>query len=116
MQRDKYIVDIIIIALSIAFDKNHILRAILKDMGIGGCYLKLISKYLSIRKQYIVCKNTPTDLVDVPSSTLKKSDLELCDFSNFVNDLPRVKKHGKSFLFADSFKFVGKVSSVAGKE
>ena len=84
--------DLIMIALSRAFNRvdRNILYAKLKDLGIGGCYLKRISKNLSNRKQYVICNNAPSELSDVPSVVVQGNAIKIRAFSFLSTFCPRL--------------------------
>ena len=85
-----------------AFDTvcHKILLTKLAHYGIRGVAYKLLSSYLSGRKQYVNCKQTKSDLKDIEYGVPQGSSLGPLLFLIYINDLPNSVKCTPR-LFAD---------------
>ncbi|CAG2208047.1 unnamed protein product [Mytilus edulis] len=104
--------DSIFLDFSKAFDTVPHQRLFLKleKLGIKGCILNGIKRFLSGRKQCIRINNTTSTWPDPVSGVPQESVLGPVLFLTFINDLPDVVE-GIVKVFADNCKVYPKVSS-----
>ena len=96
-------VDIIFLDKSDAFGRILHGKVIdeLREVGIFGTFLSLISSSLENRKQYVIYNSVKSDLLDVNSGTPQGGVLSPTLFNIYTRDLPKVCKHSKPFQYAD---------------
>ena len=74
--------------------------------GIGGCFLEIISDYLSNRKQFVRADNFSSETLEITSGVPQGSLIEPLFFCIFINDLPEVLKFSDPYIFADDPKLL----------
>ena len=74
--------------------------------GIGGCFLEIISDYLSNRKQFVRADNFSSETLEITSGVPQGSLIEPLFFRIFINDLPEVLKFSDPYIFADDLKLL----------
>ncbi len=96
-----------------AFDKvdHGILLDKLNNFGIRGMLNSWFADFLSNRQQFVQIGYTRSALYPVVSGVVQGSVCGPQLFSLFVNDLVKVLKVLRMFLFADDSKSIGEVSS-----
>ena len=89
-----------------AFDKvNHyLLIEKLKNFGIGGKILQLLSSYLEDRSQRTVINNIYSEYLPKNSGVQQGSVLEPLLFLVFINELPDVLENSIAYIFAGDTK------------
>ena len=100
---DHKIPDTIIIDLSKAFDtlSYDILLYKQKFYGISGVEYKLLSSYLSNRKQYVMFNNKNSESTEIRTGVPQGSILGLLLFSIYINDLITVSNKLNFIMYAD---------------
>ena len=101
--------DVISVDFMRAFDKvdHNLMCHKLKEFGVDGCYLRWFLDFLSNRWQYVEYNNAQSTLVRVTSGLVQGSCIGPTGFNIFINDLAKVIKHCKLFMFADDLKAAG---------
>ena len=74
--------------------------------GIGGCFLEIISDYLSNRKQFVRADNFSSETLEITSGVPQGSLIEPLFFCIFINDLPEVLEFSDPYIFADDLKLL----------
>ena len=91
-----------------AFDKvphYEILKKIC-NTGVGGCFLEIISDYLSNRKQFVRADNFSSETLEITNGVPQGSLIGPFYFCIFINDLPGVLKFSDPYIFADDLKLL----------
>ena len=93
----------IFIDLSKAFDtlSYDILLYKLKFYGISGVEYKLLSSYLSNRKQYVMFNNKNSEFTEIRTGVPQGSILGSLLFSIYINDLITVSSKLSFIMYAD---------------
>ena len=93
----------IFIDLSKAFDtlSYDILLYKLKFYGISGVEYKLLSSYLSNRKQYVMFNNKNSEFTEIRTGVPQDSILGPLLFSIYINDLITVSNKLNFIMYAD---------------
>ena len=93
----------IFIDLSKAFDtlSYDILLYKLKFYGISGVEYKLLSSYLSNRKQYVMFNNTNSEFTEIRTGVPQGSILGPLLFSIYINDFITVSNKLNFIMYAD---------------
>ena len=91
------------IDLSKAFDtlSFDIILQKLKYYGVMGTELRLLTDYLTNRKQYVVFNNHCSDITDIVNDVPQGSILGPLFFSICINDLIRTSNKCKFIMYAD---------------
>ena len=91
------------IDLSKAFDtlSFDIILQKLKHYGVMGTELRLLTDYLTNRKQYVVFNNHCSDITNIVNSVPQGSILGPLLFSIHINDLIRTSNKCKFIMYAD---------------
>ena len=91
------------IDLSKAFDtlSFDIILQKLKHYGVMGTELRLLTDYLTNRKQYVVFNNHCSDITDIVNGVPQGSILGPLLFSIHINDLIRISNNCKFIIYAD---------------
>ena len=91
------------IDLSKAFDtlSFHIILQKLKYYGVMGTELRLLTDYLTNRKQYVVFNNHCSDITDIVNGVPQVSILGPLFISICINDLIRTSNKCKFIMYAD---------------
>ena len=91
------------IDLSKAFDtlSFDIILQKLKHYGVMGTELRLLTDYLTNRKQYVVFNNHCSDITDIVNGVPQGSILGPLLFSIHINDLIRTSNKCKFIMYAD---------------
>lgn len=99
----KNIVGALFIDLKKAFDTvdHQLLIRKLDSYGIRGTVNKLLESYLTNRYQYVTIGDYNSPLCHISTGVPQGSNLGPILFLLFVNDVARLKLHGKLRLFAD---------------
>ena len=91
------------IDLSKAFDilSFDIILQKLKHYGVMGTELRLLTDYLTNRKQYVVFNNHCSDITNIVNGVPQGSILGPLLFSIHINDLIRTSNKCKFIMYAD---------------
>ena len=69
--------------------------------GIAGTELQLLTNYLQNRKQYVIFNNHESELTDITTGVPQGSILGPLLFSIIINDLKKISKKLRFFMYAD---------------
>ena len=78
----------------------------MSNIGVGGCFLEIISDYLSNRKQFACADNFSSETLEITSGVPQESLIGPLFFCIFINDLPEVLKFSDPYIFADDLKLL----------
>ena len=86
-----------------AFDKipHYELLQKMSNIGVGRCFLEIISDYLSNRKQFVRADNFSSETLEILSGVPQGSLIGPLFFCIFINDIPEVLKFSDPYIFAD---------------
>jgi hypothetical protein len=111
---DGYPTDVFYLDLAKAFDKVPHLKLIdkLKYYGLHPSLIEWIKEYLTGRSHYVRVNSACSSNVHLTSGVPQGSVLGPLLFLIFINDLPKVVKYAKLYLFADDLKIYMKVRNI----
>ena len=91
-----------------AFDKvpHYELLKKMSNIGIGGCFLEIISDYLSNRKHSVRADSFSSETLEITSGVPQGSLIGPLFFCIFINGLPEVLKFSDPYIFADDLKLL----------
>ena len=78
----------------------------MSNIGIGGCFLEIITDYLSNRNQFVRADNFSSETLEITSGVPQGSLIGPLIFCIFINDLPEVLKFSDPYIFADDLKLL----------
>ena len=78
----------------------------MSNIGVGGCFLGIISDYLSKRKKIVRADNFSSETLKITSGVPQGSLIGPLFFCIFINDLLEVLKFSDPFTFADDLKLL----------
>lgn len=98
-----------------AFDKvDHPTLIIkLRNFGVHGQLLMLLSSYIKNRSQYVAINNFKSDCIDVTSGVPQGSHLGPLLFNIFINDIDKCFTVTKHVVYADDLKIYHRINSTA---
>ena len=91
-----------------AFDKvpHYELLKKMSNIGIRGCFLEIISDYLSNRKHSVRADSFSSETLEITSGVPQGSLIGPLFFCIFINGLPEVLKFSDPYIFADDLKLL----------
>ena len=91
-----------------AFDKvpHYDLLQKTSNIGVGGCFLEIVSDYLSNKKQIVRADNFSSESLEITSGVPQGSMIGPSIFCLFIIDLPEVLKISAPSIFADDIKLL----------
>ena len=100
---NKFMIGAVLLDFSAAFDviEHKLLINKLMEYHFNSCAIKLLTSYLSDRKQCVQFNGTVSDMVDVRYGLPQGSCLGPLLYAIFVNDLPYVLSNASMEIYAD---------------
>ena len=76
----------------------------LDQIGVGGCFLEVLSDYIHSRRQFVRADNTISRIIEITSVVPQWSLVGPLLFCILINDLPDVLRFSDQYLFVEELK------------